>query len=75
MGFGEMLWRANVEPPTFAVGDEVCYWRSAIKDSSVVIAVRTTETLDGDETYQEVMVKHNPYWLPASQFVRVRKVY
>lgn len=74
MGFEDMLWKANVKPTEFSVGDEVCYYKSTAKDVLIVIAVRTTMTLDGDETYQEIMVKSNPYWIPSSQFVRVRKV-
>lgn len=74
MGFEEMLWRANVEPPTFAVGEEVCYYKSTAKDTLVITNVRTTTSLDGDDIYQEIRVRDNYYWMPASQFVRVRRI-
>lgn len=63
-----------MEPPTFKIGDEVCFWQSTINHTNTVIAIRTTTGFDGDESYQEICVKDNPYWVPASRFVRVRRV-
>ena len=74
MGFGDLLWRNNVEPPTFAVGDEVCYWKSPVKDATIVTDVQTATSFDGDDSWQEIKTQKSPYWLPASSFVRVRKV-
>lgn len=73
MGFRDMRWRTNVEPPEFKVGDEVCYRTSGINHTSTVIDIKWTTDEDGDR-YQDVMTVENPYWLPASQFVRVRRI-
>lgn len=72
MSLAEQLWRSQVEAPVFKIGDEVCYYQS--NKTNIVSAVRQSNTVDDEDTYWEIKVQGNDYWIPASQFCKVTQI-
>lgn len=72
MSVAELLWRNTVKAPVFTVGGEVCYYQS--NKVNIVSATRQSNAMDEEDTYWELKVQGNDFWMPASQFCKVKMV-